>query len=178
MHAGLYYPDAQVGWAPFALLAGRRMLRERPVEAIVSSSFPITAHVVARHLAREAGVPWVVEFRDPWSEVMASGLQKRRAARLERSLAGAASAVVMPSPSWGQRHARLWGRPVDVIPNGHDLTTAPVAAPPRGLVLGYLGTYYPEVQASLAPVWSAVKRRPTDGGPQVDEIRVIGACTP
>lgn len=177
-HAVLYFPDAQVGWAPFALRAGRRALSARPVDAIVSSSFPITAHIVARRLAREAGVPWIAEFRDPWSELMAPGRRRRRAARLERALARDASAVVMTSPSWAERHARLWGRSVDVIPNGHDLGAVRADAP-TGLVLGYLGTYYPGAQASLAPVWEAASRLGDDqGGPHVEEIRIVGELHP
>lgn len=177
-HAGLYFPDAQVGWAPFALRAGTRALRERPVDAIVSTSFPITAHVVARRLASAAGIPWVAEFRDPWSELQPAGLRRRRAARLERSLAGDAAAIVMTSPTWAERHARLWDRPVDVIPNGHDLAGALAPAPSPGFVLGYLGTYYPGKQASLTPLWTAINELEAQDALQVDEIRVIGTLDP
>ncbi len=168
----LYFPDAQVGWAPFALAAGRRALRGRPVDAIISSSFPVTAHVVARRLARRARVPWIAEFRDPWSEMLPHGVQRTRAARLERSLARDADALVMTSPTWAQRHAELWRRPVEVIPNGHDHAQAPSEVRPPGLVLAYLGTYYAETQASLAPVWAAAREV------GVDEIRIVGELHP
>lgn len=177
-NAGLYFPDAQVGWAPFALRAGGRALCERPVDVVVSSSVPITAHVVARRLARDAGVPWVAEFRDPWSALMAPGVRRRRAARLERSLAEDASAVVMTSQSWADSHARLWGRPVEVIPNGHDLPALTADVEPDRFIIGYLGTYYPDAQASLGPVWAGLNRMADEGGARVDEIRVIGDLHP
>lgn len=174
-HAALYFPDAQVGWAPFALRAGRRELRAHPVDAVVSSSFPITGHLVARRLAREAGVPWVAEFRDPWSQMLPLSRRREVAVRLERSLARDAAAVVMTSPSWAERHARLWGRPVDVIPNGHD-GVAPIAGITRSAptALGYLGTYYPGAQASLDAVWAAIAA----GGSPIEEVRVIGELHP
>jgi glycosyltransferase involved in cell wall biosynthesis len=173
-HAVLYFPDAQVGWAPFALRAGRRALRDRPVDVIISTSFPVTAHVVARRLARRAGIAWVADFRDPWSEMQPPGPRRRLSAHLERSLARDADAVVMTSPAWAARHARLWGRPVDVIPNGHDLEARPVATAPPAVVLAYVGTFYPTTQASLSPVWAALRRLDDEPGRRVEEIRIVG----
>lgn len=177
-HAALYFPDAQVGWTPFALHAGRRLLRDHPVDAVLSTSFPITAHVVARRLAGTEGVPWVAEFRDPWSTVMQRGPRRALAARLERSLARDAAAVVMTSPSWARRHAQSWGRPVDVIANGHDLSAPLISPRPDGLVLGYLGTYYPETQASLDPVWAAAARIAREHPARLEEIRIVGELHP
>ena len=172
-HAALYFPDAQVGWIPFALRAGRRALRERPFEAVLSSSFPVSGHVVARRLARAAGVPWIAEFRDPWSEMLLPGPRRRRAARLERSLARDAAAVVMTSPSWAARHAELWGRPVDIVPNGHDLEAdARHRSRPDRTVVGYLGTYYPRTQARLAALWDAL------ASDDRAEVRIIGELAP
>ena len=48
----VYRPDPQIGWYPFAVQAGRAILRESRFDAIFSSSFPITAHLVARRLHR------------------------------------------------------------------------------------------------------------------------------
>src|SRR4051794_34142813 len=46
----LLYPDAQIGWFPGAIAVGRRAVRRGSFDAVVSSSFPITAHLVARWL--------------------------------------------------------------------------------------------------------------------------------
>ncbi len=95
----IYRPDAQVGWYPFAVFAGRRTLRARRFDAIVSSSFPITAHLVARRLHRSAGLPWVAEFRDPWTDLLDTRDPRRRRDKpLERALVAEADVVVVPSP--------------------------------------------------------------------------------
>src|SRR5829696_5837758 len=99
--AALYFPDAQVGWYAPALGTARRALRERRFDAIFSSSFPITAHLVARRLHRWLKIPWIAEFRDPWSAMLArEGHSAGRAARLERALVRESARVVMTSPSW------------------------------------------------------------------------------
>jgi glycosyltransferase involved in cell wall biosynthesis len=155
----LYQPDAQIGWYPPAVWAGRRALHDRRVDAIISTSFPITAHLVARHLHRATRVPWIAEFRDPWSlRLPADSAQRRRATALERRLVHEAARAVTVSPSWARLFSEHWGRPVDVLPNGHDLEQgwSPAAVSSGNMsVAGYLGTYYPDTQ-DLTGIWAAL----------------------
>lgn len=165
----LYFPDAHIGWYPAAVVRGSRMAARRSFHAIFSSSFPITAHVVARTLHRRTGIPWVAEFRDPWSD------RRRNAGRLERALADEASALVMPSPSWSVAHAERWGRTVLTIPNGCEPT--PLAAPPRGeLIACYLGSYYPGRQ-DLSAAWAALARMAASGTVSRVRLRIVGEMT-
>jgi glycosyltransferase involved in cell wall biosynthesis len=64
----LALPDVWIGWLPFAVRAGRRLIDEDPVDVVYSTSPHATAHLIARRLARGARVPWVADFRDPWFE--------------------------------------------------------------------------------------------------------------
>lgn len=172
----LYFPDAQVGWYPAATATGLRLLRRERFDVVFSSSFPITAHLIARRIARAAGIPWVAEFRDPWSEMLPPSVTSRsRAARLEAALAGAADAVVMTSPSWAARHAPLWGRAVDVLPNGHE--GVPTGAAPDRFTLAYLGSFYPATQC-LDSVWDALTKLRGRGAANVERLRIIGELHP
>jgi glycosyltransferase involved in cell wall biosynthesis len=56
------FPDAHIGWLPFALAAARR----EAYEVAYSSSGPFTSHVLGLLLKRMTGKPWVVELRDGW----------------------------------------------------------------------------------------------------------------
>jgi hypothetical protein len=171
---GLYFPDGQIGWYLPALITAWHRLRHEHFDAVFSSSFPITSHLVARRIGRYWRVPWVAEFRDPWSEMLAVDDPTRaRAARLERELAQACDAAVMVSPFWAEHHARLWGRAVSVIPNGHDGTIQGAAPNTAHFTLGYLGSYYPATQ-TLKPVWRALAEL---GDPAV-RLRFIGELHP
>src|SRR3954454_7034028 len=91
----LLYPDPQIGWFPGAVAAGRRTVRRASFDAVFSSSFPITAHLVAGRLSRKAGLPWIAEFRDPWSDALPAIYPlRRRAAALERAIAAEAATVI------------------------------------------------------------------------------------
>jgi glycosyltransferase involved in cell wall biosynthesis len=56
------FPDAHVGWLPFALATARRTR----YDVAYSSSGPFTSHVVGLLLKRLTGRPWVAELRDGW----------------------------------------------------------------------------------------------------------------
>jgi glycosyltransferase involved in cell wall biosynthesis len=64
----LAVPDRWIGWWPWAVREGRRVMRMDPVDLVYSTSPHATAHLVALALVRSARVPWVADFRDPWYE--------------------------------------------------------------------------------------------------------------
>jgi glycosyltransferase involved in cell wall biosynthesis len=69
IYAGiLALPDVWIGWLPFAVAAGRRVIAQDPVDLIYSTSPHATSHLIAARLAAASGKPWVTDFRDPWIE--------------------------------------------------------------------------------------------------------------
>ena len=61
-------PGRTPGWYSSTVRAAQEMLKERLPDAIYSSGPPWTAHLVGLRLARQFGIPWVADFRDPWLE--------------------------------------------------------------------------------------------------------------
>jgi len=144
----VYRPDAQVGWYPFALASARRALREGRCDAILSSSFPITAHLVGRRLHRDSQIPWVAEFRDLWTDLSRYDSQRRRRfdEATERELLTTATDVVTVSESYAKLLSDRGARGVSVITNGFD--PADFRGTPRAgrSLATYVGTYYPDRQ--------------------------------
>ncbi|PYQ09435.1 MAG: hypothetical protein DMF83_03320 [Acidobacteria bacterium] len=154
----LYRPDPQIGWYPFAVRAGRRALREGRFDAVFSSSFPITAHLVGRRLHRDSGLPWVAEFRDPWTDVIADGEpRKAREVARERSIVVEATRVVTVSEAWAALFRGKGARDVGVVTNGYDAADLAPGRPPDGIVVTYLGSFYSDRQ-DLSAVWPALRR--------------------
>jgi hypothetical protein len=166
--SAVYFPDAQIGWYPPAVRRGRTIR----ADAVLSTSFPITGHLVGRRLARSAEVPWVADFRDPWSALLEDrGEPSRRADSLERRLALSAARVIHTSPSWARWHGERWGRDVDVVLNGHDLSEVTPADTVADRRITYVGTYYPRSQ-DLGAVWDAAAAL---GG---WSVRIVGPLHP
>ncbi len=62
-----FFPDSKIGWVGPAIRKGRRLLKSKEYDVIMSSSPPISCHMVARQLSIQFDIPWVADFRDYWS---------------------------------------------------------------------------------------------------------------
>ena len=121
-------PDSQVLWYPFAVRAAIAAARESGWEIIVSTSFPPTAHLVARTVARRLGVPYVADFRDSWTRYHRAPERPAPLAALERRLeasvvAGADGVVAVDPTIVSHVFERLPPAarpPLHVIQNGYD----------------------------------------------------------
>ncbi len=122
----LALPDRWVSWAPGALLAGLRLIRQqRP--AVLWSTFPIpTAVLIGLWLQRLSGLPWVLDLRDAMldPDYPETRMERRVYAWLERAAVARASAVVLTSPGaarlYRERYPELPAERFVVLPNGYD----------------------------------------------------------
>jgi glycosyltransferase involved in cell wall biosynthesis len=62
----LAFPCLRYGWHEPALRAGDQLLATQRFDAILSTSPPRVAHMVASRLSRGHGIPWIMDLRDPW----------------------------------------------------------------------------------------------------------------
>lgn len=60
-------PNENWAWYWYAMRAGQKLLRQSAISAIISSAPPWTCHLIARGLKRRFGIPWIADFRDPWT---------------------------------------------------------------------------------------------------------------
>lgn len=156
----LHFPDDKAGWARRAHASARAWLGEAGIDMILSTAPPVSAHALAARLASNAGLPWVADFRDLWTDnpgYVAPAWRKRIDQRTEAAWLRQVAGVVTVTPSWQARfEARLRGRcPVAFIPNGYDEAdfTALGATPARvdaDFRLLHTGSFYgPRSPASL-----------------------------
>jgi len=64
----ILFPDEQKGWYNFALNEASEFLINESIDAIISTSYPVTSHLIARKLKQRYKIPWVADLRDPWSQ--------------------------------------------------------------------------------------------------------------
>ena len=63
----IFIPDEAITWLPFALLKGKKLIKENNYDVIISSGFPFTCHIVGFFLKRfSRGKPWIADYGDPW----------------------------------------------------------------------------------------------------------------
>jgi len=64
----LFIPDAKIGWIPFAVSKGMDLINKNKIDLIFSSSPPQTVNLIAKKISKKSGIPWVADFRDPWTD--------------------------------------------------------------------------------------------------------------
>ena len=125
-------PDPYVGWVGPAVWKGRELLRGERFDAVLSSSPRPSVHLVAATLARLTGLPWLADYRDPWSTYQfrkfPTAAHEAANARLETwALRRAAAVTAVNRPILDDlvaRHPWLAGR-AHVLPNGFDRAETP-----------------------------------------------------
>lgn len=146
-----YFPDEMVAWVPFAFAKGVRMHQQRPFSIIYSSGPPRSSALVGLLLRVTLGIPWVLEFRDPWY-LSERPLRRRFEAMLHGFLLKHADAVVAVTPGHALDLKETWKVPTDrlhVIRNGFDeddfansAEDDTEALPPGHFHISHLGTIY------------------------------------
>jgi glycosyltransferase involved in cell wall biosynthesis len=185
VRANLFIPDARVGWVPFAVNKGREILRATPHDALLTTGPPHSTHLAGLMLSRQFNLPWVADFRDPWTDIdfahqlPTTWLARTVDAALERKVLRRASAVTVVSPTWKRGlEERVPGR-YQVIWNGFDPADFPSAEAGEQQEQFYI-TYVGSLNAARNPeaLWQALR---TLGAPsQMPELRVrfIGSVDP
>jgi hypothetical protein len=118
------YPDAETGWKPYAVEAGDELLQNEDIDAMISSSSPVTSHLIARELKIKHKLHWVADLRDLWTQNHTYGYGPLRMSferKLELKTLSAADALVTVSALWSEELSRLHkGKTIHTITNGFD----------------------------------------------------------
>ncbi len=128
--AAFLIPDPKIGWFGPAMRKAREILSREKIDMIFSTSPEATDHVIGRALARETGLPWVMDFRDPWTTSLYAAKRpswaKRREEKLELSCLREARAVTVVQQRYIDEYLAKYPSLKDkahefrILPNGFD----------------------------------------------------------
>ena len=61
------YPDGMKYWHESAFKEASKIMDTEEIDAIISSSWPITCHTIAKDLKEKQNIPWIADLRDLWN---------------------------------------------------------------------------------------------------------------
>jgi glycosyltransferase involved in cell wall biosynthesis len=126
IRGNLFIPDARKFWIKPSIRFLLKYLDEYPVDAMVSTGPPHSMHLIALGLKNKLNIPWLADFRDPWSgidfyhKLRLTKQADKKHHRLEKTVLSRADRVTIVSWNWALDFNRLFPRPYDVITNGFD----------------------------------------------------------
>lgn len=149
IRGNFFIPDARMFWIRPSVRFLLRYLADHPVDVIVSTGPPHSLHMIAQALSLRLNLPWLADFRDPWTNIdfygqlKLSGFADRKHRRFERNVLQNATAVTVISNSMAEDFNRILVRNYEVITNGfdeEDITYTPKLHLDSKFTLAHIGT--------------------------------------
>ena len=146
VRGNLFMPDPRCLWIGPSVRFLKKYLKEHPVDVIVSTGLPQSMHLIARKVSLATGIPWVADFRDPWTKIfyfkhlMLGKRAERKHHELEQRVLDDATAVVAVSPMVQADFAAMTKTPVCLVTNGYDESDyAEAVVPEKGFNVVHTG---------------------------------------
>ena len=119
-------PDPRKFWIKPSIKYLSQFLQDNPIDAMVSTGPPHSMHLIALGLKKKFDIPWIADFRDPWTQIdfyhklRLTQWADRKHHKLEKKVLQKADHVVTVSPSWLKDFEILGKRKIELITNGFD----------------------------------------------------------
>ena len=169
--------------------AGRKWMKERHFDSLVSLSFPLSDTLIARKLKRDFGLPWIAIFYDPWTDNQFRRKMRSHFAvdcdrRWEKRVALEADAIIhtndVIAQRWSDRYGELVNGKIHVLPfcytKGMMERAQSLQRPSlhEKIVISYIGRCVGK--RNLRDILSAIGELKSDNSPGINhlELRAIG----
>ena len=126
LRGNIFIPDARRFWIKPSVNFLEGYLKKEPVDVIVSTGPPHSMHLIARKISKKRNIPWIADFRDPWTNIdyyqdlMLTGYADRKHHKLEHQVVTHADRVVVVGNTMKEEFEAAYNRKIDVITNGYD----------------------------------------------------------
>lgn len=179
LRGNFFIPDARRFWIKPSIRFLSKYLKNNKVDAIVSTGPPHSMHLIAYKLNKELGIPWLADFRDPWTgiyfypQLKLSAFADRIHRRLEKTILANANAVVVVTKQMQAEFTKLFNRKYELVTNGfdeEDIFPIEVSKLDKKFTLAHIGTISPTQNPSL--LWSVLEQLCFENQQFADQLQI------
>ncbi len=126
VRGNVFIPDAKMFWIKPSVKYLSDYLKTNNIDAIISSGPPHSTHIIAKKIKLKFNIPWLADFRDPWTfvdyydQLKISDWADKRHRALEKSVLAEADKTVTVTWNWADDFNKKKIKTVDVVTNGYD----------------------------------------------------------
>lgn len=126
IRGNMFIPDARKFWIKPSVKFLSDYLKKNPVDVIISTGPPHSMHMIALGIKRKLNIPWLADFRDPWTNIdfydklMLTKSADAKHKKMELEVLRAADKIVSVSWNWAKDFEKIHSRDYQVITNGFD----------------------------------------------------------
>jgi glycosyltransferase involved in cell wall biosynthesis len=126
LRGNFFIPDARRFWINPSIKYLTKYLKDNPVDAIVSTGPPHSMHLIALHLNKLFNIPWLADFRDPWTgidfyhQLKLTSFANKLHHKLEKKVLSTATEVTVISRDMMNEFNGIFERGYKLVTNGYD----------------------------------------------------------
>jgi glycosyltransferase involved in cell wall biosynthesis len=163
IRANLFIPDARLGWNRYSYPKAIKWIKDNNPHLIITTGPPHSTHLVGQRLKSDFNIPWIADFRDPWTTIYYNRFLNRterseqKDKTLEDSVLSSANAILTATPGLkAEFEARA--KTIKFIPNGFDEEdfNRVDSAASKSFKLSYIGNF--KAVQNIEGLWIAISR--------------------
>jgi glycosyltransferase involved in cell wall biosynthesis len=126
IRSNFFIPDARKFWIKPSFRFLKKYIDNNAVDLIVSSGPPHSMHIIAFLLKKNLNIPWVADFRDPWTNIdyykdlLLTCWADKKHRRLEKKVLTTADCILAIGPTMNEEFIKAGAKKVKTITNGFD----------------------------------------------------------
>lgn len=163
IRANWFIPDARKGWFPFAYKTAKKIIEDESIDIVITTGPPHSTHLVGHKLSATTSIPWVVDLRDPWTNIYYNSFLPRTAATIQKDQAletlVAETADLITTVSTGLvEEFQARANKIKLLPNGYDhedFTGVIPSVKKNDFELAYIGNF--KENQNCVNLWKALQ---------------------
>jgi hypothetical protein len=168
VRANYFIPDARKYWKGYVIKAAKKIIKEHQIDAIITTGPPHSTHLAGLALKQKYNIPWVADFRDPWTNIFYNNFlprsekTKSRDLRLENAVIKNCDHLVTATPGL-EREFNDRKSSITTILNGFDQSDLAKESHSalEKFTLAYVGNLLPT--QSIACLWETLEELVEEG---------------
>ena len=161
IRSNFFIPDSRILSTFSSKKILRKRLKKNDIDIIISTGPPHSMHLIAKAMSEEFNIPWIADFRDPWTgieyfdKLPLLPFARKAHLKLERKIISSCDRLITVSDSWAKHLKKLGAKKVEVIHNGYDAEDfKSVLTETKRISIAHFGTY-PRSRNHIK-IWDAI----------------------
>ncbi|PNQ72935.1 glycosyl transferase family 1 [Hanstruepera neustonica] len=127
IRGNLFIPDARKQWVSPSVQYLSTYIDDFNIETVITTGPPHSLHLIGLKLQALKGIPWIADFRDPWTtigyhkQLRLTNMAKKKHLELENQVLKKADQLIVTSEVTKREFTQKTNRPITVITNGYDV---------------------------------------------------------
>lgn len=129
VRGNFFLPDPRKGWNKYAQKAAMELIQKEKIHCIISTGPPHSSHFIGKKLQLLTNIPWIADFRDPWTDIYyyrkfyPTFVAHRINLRMEKDILVSSTKILTVSKGFKELFVKkecISPEKISIIPNGFD----------------------------------------------------------